>query len=251
MSWFSGLLGKRKEQSSKDPLSLSAIGCDMHSHFIPGVDDGAQTMDDSLQLLQKMQALGYKKCITTPHIKMDIYPNSEEKLRRVFDQLQEEKVRAGIGIEVELAAEYYLDDTFAERLKDRELLCFGKQRYVLMEFSFTTLPVFEEDTFKRVLDRGYIPILAHFERYLYFHGKPEVAEKYRKMGVNTQMNLLSLTGHYGPDIRKQAERMVDDCLFDFVGTDAHRIQHLQLLEEHLSMPYLAELGKRLVKNQGL
>lgn len=251
MSWFSGLLGKRKEQSSKDPLSLSAIGCDMHSHFIPGVDDGAQTMDDSLQLLQKMQALGYKKCITTPHIKMDIYPNSEEKLRRVFDQLQEEKVRAGIGIEVELAAEYYLDDTFAERLKDRELLCFGKQRYVLMEFSFTTPPVFEEDTFKRVLDRGYIPILAHFERYLYFHGKPEVAEKYRKMGVNTQMNLLSLTGHYGPDIRKQAERMVDDCLFDFVGTDAHRIQHLQLLEEHLSMPYLAELGKRLVKNQGL
>jgi tyrosine-protein phosphatase YwqE len=251
MSWFSGLLGKRKEQSSKDPLSLSAIGCDMHSHFIPGVDDGAQTMDDSLQLLQKMQALGYKKCITTPHIKMDIYPNSEEKLRRVFDQLQEEKVRAGIGIEVELAAEYYLDDTFAERLKERELLCFGKQRYVLMEFSFTTPPVFEEDTFKRVLDRGYIPILAHFERYLYFHGKPEVAEKYRKMGVNTQINLLSLTGHYGPDIRKQAERMVDDCLFDFVGTDAHRIQHLQLLEEHLSMPYLAELGKRLVKNQGL
>lgn len=251
MSWFSGLLGKRKEQSSKDPLSLSAIGCDMHSHFIPGVDDGAQTMDDSLQLLQKMQALGYKKCITTPHIKMDIYPNSEEKLRRVFDQLQEEKVRAGIGIEVELAAEYYLDDTFAERLKDRELLCFGKQRYVLMEFSFTTPPVFEEDTFKRVLDRGYIPILAHFERYLYFHGKPEVAEKYRKIGVNTQMNLLSLTGHYGPDIRKQAERMVDDCLFDFVGTDAHRIQHLQLLEDHLSMPYLAELGKRLVKNQGL
>lgn len=251
MSWFSGLLGKRKEQSSKDPLSLSAIGCDMHSHFIPGVDDGALTMDDSLQLLQKMQALGYKKCITTPHIKMDIYPNSEEKLRRVFDQLQEEKVRAGIGIEVELAAEYYLDDTFAERLKERELLCFGKQRYVLMEFSFTTPPVFEEDTFKRVLDRGYIPILAHFERYLYFHGKPEVAEKYRKMGVNTQMNLLSLTGHYGPDIRKQAERMVDDCLFDFVGTDAHRIQHLQLLEDHLSMPYLAELGKRLVKNQGL
>lgn len=251
MSWFSGLLGKRKEQSSKDPLSLSAIGCDMHSHFIPGVDDGAQTMDDSLQLLQKMQALGYKKCITTPHIKMDIYPNSEEKLRRVFDQLQEEKVRAGIGIEVELAAEYYLDDTFAERLKERELLCFGKLRYVLMEFSFTTPPVFEEDTFKRVLDRGYIPILAHFERYLYFHGKPEVAEKYRKMGVNTQMNLLSLTGHYGPDIRKQAERMVDDCLFDFVGTDAHRIQHLQLLEDHLSMPYLAELGKRLVKNQGL
>jgi len=251
MSWFSGLLGKRKEQSSKDPLSLSAIGCDMHSHFIPGVDDGAQTMDDSLQLLQKMQALGYKKCITTPHIKMDIYPNSEEKLRRVFDQLQEEKVRAGIGIEVELAAEYYLDDTFAERLKERELLCFGKQRYVLMEFSFTTPPVFEEDTFKRVLDRGYIPILAHFERYLYFHGKPEVAEKYRKIGVNTQMNLLSLTGHYGPDIRKQAERMVDDCLFDFVGTDAHRIQHLQLLQEHLSMPYLAELGKRLVKNQGL
>lgn len=251
MSWFSGLLGKRKEQSSKDPLSLSAIGCDMHSHFIPGVDDGAQTMDDSLQLLQKMQALGYKKCITTPHIKMDIYPNSEEKLRRVFDQLQEEKVRAGIGIEVELAAEYYLDDTFAERLKECELLCFGKQRYVLMEFSFTTPPVFEEDTFKRVLDRGYIPILAHFERYLYFHGKPEVAEKYRKIGVNTQMNLLSLTGHYGPDIRKQAERMVDDCLFDFVGTDAHRIQHLQLLEEHLSMPYLAELGKRLVKNQGL
>ena len=251
MSWFSGLLGKRKEQTAKNPLKLSAFRCDMHSHFLPGVDDGAQTLEDSLQLLQKMQDIGYKKCITTPHIKMDIYPNSEEKLRQVFDHLQEEKERSGIGIDVELAAEYFLDDTFIERLQQRELLCFGRQKYVLMEFSFTTPPVFEEEAFKRVLDKGYVPVLAHFERYLYFHGRPEIAEKYRNMGVNIQMNLLSLTGHYGPEIRKQAERMVDDCLFDFVGTDAHRIQHLQLLEDHLSLPYLAELGKRLVKNQGL
>jgi tyrosine-protein phosphatase YwqE len=251
MSWFSGLLGKGKEPSSNAPLKLSAFRCDMHSHFVPGVDDGAQTMEDSLQLLQRMQALGYKKCITTPHIKMDIYPNSEDTLRRVFDQLQEEKARAGIGIEVELGAEYYLDDTLLERLQNRDLLCFGQQKYVLIEFSFTTPPVFDEEVFKRALDKGYVPILAHFERYLYFHGRPEMAEKYRNLGVNIQMNLLSLTGHYGQEIRKQAERMVDDCLFDFVGTDAHRIQHLQLLEDHLSLPYLAELGKRLVKNQGL
>ena len=79
----------------------------------------------------------------------------------------------------------------------------------------------------------------------------EAAEKYRQLGVNIQMNLLSLTGHYGPEIRKQAERMVDDCMFDFVGTDAHRMQHLQTLEENVQLPYFRELGQRLVKNQGL
>lgn len=251
MSWFSGLFAKDKKGRDREFLQLGVFHCDMHSHFLPGVDDGAQSLDDSLQLLQKMQALGYKKCITTPHIKMDIYPNSEEKLRQVFDHLQEEKERSGISIEVELAAEYFLDDTFLERLQQRELLCFGQERHVLMEFSFTTPPVFEEEAFKRVLDKGYVPVLAHFERYVYFHGRPEIADHYRKIGINVQMNLLSLTGHYGPEIRKQAERMVDDCLFDFVGTDAHRIQHLHLLEDHLSLPYLAELGKRLVKNQGL
>ncbi|NBU91558.1 MAG: capsular biosynthesis protein [Flavobacteriia bacterium] len=251
MAWFSKLFSQDKTAAIPESLNLKAFRCDMHNHFLPGVDDGSKSMEESLELLRKMEDLGYAKCIITPHIKLDIYPNSEANLQQVFGELEEAKQRAGIGLEIALGAEYFLDDSFVERIQRKELLCFGKQRYVLMEFSFTTPPVFEEAVFKRLQDRGYTPILAHFERYIYLLNSPEYAEKYRKMGVNIQMNLMSLTGHYGPEIRKQAEKMVDDCLFDFVGTDAHRIQHLQLLEAHVNEPYFVELGKRLVKNQGL
>jgi tyrosine-protein phosphatase YwqE len=251
MGIFSHLFRKEMPVEGPKPLEFNRIACDMHSHFLPAVDDGSQSMDESLALLHKMQELGYKKCITTPHIKMDFYPNSEERLKTVHGELLAQMEAVGLTIRLELGAEYFLDDTFLERIEQQELLCFGKQRYVLMEFSFTTPPVFESEAFQRVLDKGYTPILAHFERYIYFHGSMEAAEKYRQLGVNIQMNLLSLTGHYGLEIRKQAERMVDDCMFDFVGTDAHRMQHLQTLEENVQLPYFRELGQRLVKNQGL
>jgi len=251
MGWLSRIFSKPDAQTTQAPLNLSWFNTDMHSHFLPGVDDGARTMEESLAMLSKMQELGYQKCILTPHIKMDMYPNSETDLQLMFLELTQAMAAAGLSIRVELAAEYYLDDHFLNRLENTQLLSFGPQRYVLVEFSFVNAPVFELETFQRIIDKGYTPILAHFERYVYFHGSIASAETYRAMGVNIQLNLNSLTGHYGPDVKKQAERMLDQFTVDFVGTDAHRMDHLVLLENHLNVPHLKLLNERLLKNQSL
>ena len=251
MGWLSRIFSKPDAQTTQAPLNLSWFNTDMHSHFLPGVDDGARTMDESLAMLRKMQEFGYQKCILTPHIKMGTYPNAESDLQLRFLELTQAMKTVGLTIQVELAAEYYLDDHFLNRLENTPLLTFGPQRYVLVEFSFVNPPVFEIETFQQIIDKGYTPILAHFERYVYFHGSIASAETYRAMGVNIQLNLNSLTGHYGPDVKKQAERMLDQFTVDFVGTDAHRMDHLVLLENHLSSPYLAQLNERLLKNQSL
>jgi tyrosine-protein phosphatase YwqE len=223
----------------------------MHSHFLPGVDDGARNMEESLAMLEKMEQFGYQKCILTPHVKSSIYPNTSESLMKVFKDLKEAAIAQGLRLELELGAEYFLDDYFITLLDEQPLLCFGKDRFVLVEFSFTNPPVYEEEAFTKIKAKGYTPILAHFERYIYFHGSMEAAQRYRELGVNIQLNLNSLTGHYGPEVRKQAERMMDECLVDFVGTDAHRIDHLSLLESNLSLPYVHGIGQRLLKNQAL
>ena len=251
MGWLSRIFSKPEAQTTQAPLNLSWFNTDMHSHFLPGVDDGARTMDESLAMLRKMREFGYQKCILTPHIKMDMYPNSEADLQLRFLELTQAMDTAGLTIRVELAAEYYLDDHFLNRLENTPLLSFGPQRYVLVEFSFVNAPVFEIETFQRIIDKGYTPILAHFERYVYFHGSIASAETYRAMGVNIQLNLNSLTGHYGPEVKKQAERMLDQFTVDFVGTDAHRMDHLVLLENHLNVPHLKLLNERLLKNQSL
>lgn len=251
MGWLSRIFSKPDTLTTQAPLNLSWFNTDMHSHFLPGVDDGARTMEESLAMLRKMQEFGYQKCILTPHIKIGTYPNSEADLQLRFLELTQAMETAGLSLRVELAAEYYLDDHFLNRLENTPLLSFGQQRYILVEFSFVNPPVFELETFQRILDKGYTPILAHFERYVYFHGSIASAETYRAMGVNIQLNLNSLTGHYGPEVKKQAERMLDEFCVDFVGTDAHRMDHLVLLEAHLDSPYLAQLNERLLKNQGV
>ena len=250
MSWFRKVFSSSQTEASPK-LSLSWLNADMHSHFIPGIDDGSKSMDESLALLLKMKDLGYRKCVTTPHIKMDMYPNTEEAILRGFEEVKKEMHHRNFDFPLEVAAEYFLDDSILPKIEKKSLLNFGKEKFVLVEFSFTNPPVYEKDIFKRMLDKGYTPILAHFERYLYFLGSVDAAATYRELGVNIQMNLNSLTGHYGPEIRKQAELMMDEVLVDFAGTDAHRMDHLTMLEEHLSLPYLSSLSHRLLKNQGL
>lgn len=251
MGWFSSLFSKKETNPSSKPLVLSWFGTDIHSHLLPGVDDGAQTMDESIAMVTKMASLGFKHCILTSHVKMDIYPNSSQRLKAAFDTLNNQVQELSIPIRLSLGAEYYMDDSLLSKVAEGDILSFGEQKYVLMEFSFATPPVQEENVFDAFLQAGYKPILAHFERYGYFHGSVEKALAYRKQGVFIQMNLNSLTGHYGAEVRKQAERLIDEFALDFVGTDAHRMEHLTHLASHLHLPYMQALGNRLMYNQGL
>ncbi len=247
MGIFSNLF---KKKEVLPPFDLGRFKSDMHSHLIPGIDDGAQDMDQTIAMLAKFESLGYKKVVTTPHIMTDSFPNNPEIILSGLEKVKNEIKKVGIEIEIEAAAEYYFDETLMPKIKNKELLTFG-DNYVLVEFAFHSPPQFLDQLFFELKTHGYRPVIAHFERYLYYLGKIDKAEKWRSEGINIQINLNSLFGQYGPEVQKQAEKLIDEGQFDFVGTDCHRIEHLMILEKNLSSPYLHKIGKYLVKNMVL
>lgn len=249
MSLFSKIF--KKEEPKLDKLDLTSFQVDIHSHLIPGIDDGAQTMDESIAMLAKFESLGYRKVITTPHIMSDYFKNSPETILPGLERLRETKEKLNLKIEVEAAAEYYYDETLLAKLQKKEkLLTFG-DNYVLFEFSFHSEPPEPEKLFFELLTQGYKPVVAHFERYLFLKNNIDSVYKWREEGVNIQLNLNSLTGHYGPQIKKQGEQLIDAQQIDFVGTDCHRIDHLLLLEENLRLPYIHKLVELPLKNMSL
>lgn len=237
--------GKKKEVLQ--PFDLSRLKVDIHSHLIPGIDDGSQTMDETIAMLTKFQSLGYKKVITTPHVMSDSFPNTSEIILSGLEEVRSEIKKVGLTIEIDAAAEYYFDETFVAKIKAKDLLTFG-DNYVLLEFPFHSTPQYIDQMFFELQSRGYRPVVAHFERYMYYLGKIDKAIEWRQKGINIQININSLSGHYGPDIKKQAERLIDAGEFDFIGTDCHRIEHLMLLEDSLTSPYIHKIGNYLLKN---
>ncbi|MFC0181220.1 Tyrosine-protein phosphatase YwqE [Pseudarcicella hirudinis] len=208
---------------------FSFIGTDIHSHLIPGIDDGCVDMESSIQCIERFIALGYKKIITTPHIMADVYPNTPEIIKEGLANLQNELNNRGISIEIEAAAEYKIDDLFVDLLEKDNLLTFG-DKHILVEVSFVAAPVNMDAVLFSLLTKGYKPILAHPERYNYWAGQMAVFEKIRSMGCYLQLNLMSLSNHYGPRARKTALELLDKGYIDFFGTDVHRPADLKLLE---------------------
>ena len=248
-----GLLGSifGGKRSQLEPFDLSLIKADMHSHLIPGIDDGSKSIDESIVMLAKFESLGYKKVITTPHIMSDYFRNSPETILPGLDTLRNTAKELGLTIQIDAAAEYYFDESLMDKLRNKiPLMTFG-DKYVLFEFSFHDAPSQIDALFFEFLTQDYKPVLAHFERYPYFFGDLKKAKEWREKGINIQMNLNSLSGNYGPEVKKQAELLIDHQLIDFVGSDCHRIEHLLMLEDNLRNPYMHKLADLPLKNQSL
>ena len=221
-----------KSSRKNTPADLSQLVVDLHSHLLPGIDDGSKSMDHTLGMLLKFEELGYKKVITTPHVMHGFYDNTTAIILEKLEEVRAAIRQAGLTIEIDASAEYYYDETLFERIKSKDLLPFCGN-HVLFECSFRSEPQQLEELAFAFRSSGYQPILAHFERYFYYHGSVEMARKLRERGVWIQLNLNSLTGHYGPDVKKQGLLLIKEQLVDVAGTDCHRIEHLQLLENHL------------------
>jgi protein-tyrosine phosphatase len=226
---------------SKSKIDLTMLGVDMHNHFLPGIDDGAKKIEESIEMLQKMEQLGYSKIVMTPHIYPGLYENNKEIISSAFAKVKQAQ-HLFPSLELDFAAEYFFDDGLFDKISNSELLCFYGN-HVLFEFSFLNMPQRTDDLYFKLHAKNYQGILAHVERYPYFHGDFESMQEIRNRGILLQLNLLSLTGRYGPTVKKQAEQLIDRSLIDIVATDAHRIEHLVLLEQHLSSKYFQKLMK--------
>ncbi|MCO6498812.1 MAG: histidinol phosphatase [Vicingus serpentipes] len=237
MSFFSSIF---KREPNMPPADLSMVGVDFHSHLIPGIDDGSPDMESTIVMIQKFKEMGYQKIITTPHMMCDYYQNTPDKILKGLDEVREELVKQNINIEFFAAAEYNLDDGLSKLIKDKKILTFG-DNYVLFELPFMSEPPNLQEIIFDLQMAGYKPILAHPERYSYWYRDFEKYEELKTRGVLLQLNLLSLTGHYSPETKKVAEKMVEANLIDGIGTDCHRIEHLLQFEDNLKLKHLHQL----------
>lgn len=235
MSWWSAF--RKKEKIELPPVDLSVLELDMHSHLIPGIDDGSKSMDETIAMMAKFEDLGFKRLVTTPHIMADFYRNTPDIILGGLEKVKSTAQQIGLKINIEAAAEYYFDDSLMSRLKNKEQLLTFCGNHMLFEFSMLEKPSGIEELVFELTTQDYTPVLAHFERYRFYFGNPEKALWFKENGVKIQLNLLSLTGHYGPDVKKQAEAIVDLGCVDFVASDCHRIEHLMKIEKGKKLEY--------------
>lgn len=219
-------------------FDYSSIKVDMHSHVLPGIDDGAQTVEESIFLVKKMIALGIAKIIATPHIMADYYRNTPETINSALDTLRAEIKKQALEVVIEAAAEHYFDETFEARVDEKRLMLIG-EKHVLFEFSFINRPPNVINVVQKLKDHGYTPILAHPERYPYM--ELEDFKQLHDWGVNFQLNSISLTGYYGRETKKLAETLIDNQLIDFISSDMHHPKHAEALRDSLRTDYMEKL----------
>jgi protein-tyrosine phosphatase len=233
---FSRLFGRRRKEDSQyahlptpETPDWSVLGADMHSHFLPGIDDGSKDIADSLSLLRSMVDMGYKTIITTPHVFIDYYPNTTETIQNALKLAQNVLKENNINVELRAAAEYYMDDYFSNLLEKEPLLTIHKNE-VLVEFSMVYEPPQLAQTLFKMQTAGYKPIIAHPERYIFFHRDISKYEELKDRGCLLQMNMLSIAGYYGQNVKMVAEQLLAKGLYDYCGSDAHHEKHISVLK---------------------
>jgi tyrosine-protein phosphatase YwqE len=246
MNFITNLFGS----SSKSTFDLSQLGVDMHSHLIPGIDDGSPSMDHTIAMLAKFEQMGFRKVITTPHILNNVHPNTPETILGGLAKVRAEIQRLGMSIEIEAAAEYYCDETFLPLIEQNNILSFG-QNLVLMEFGFLSPSQYEAQALFNLQVAGYVPVIAHYERYPYYFGDFKKVDELRERNILIQVNLNSLTGHYGPGVKKMAEQLIKNKQVDFLGTDCHRMEHLVMIEQSLDLSIYKHIEALNLKNNRL
>jgi len=217
------------DRSKKDVINLSHIGLDLHSHIIPGIDDGVETVEDALIMVQKLQELGYRHIFTTPHIMWDCYKNTPEIILAGLKDVRHAAEKANLSIKIDAAAEYFIDEHFMELLSTGgDILTLPGNR-VLVELPYSTPLMNTSETLFYIIEKGYRPVLAHPERYTYFYSDPTIYQKLCDQGCELQVNILSLGNYYGENVHKMADWLLRHKLISFIGTDSHRLQHLDLI----------------------
>lgn len=227
---------------------LEWLGVDMHSHLLPGIDDGATDVVQSVGFIKRLQELGFQKLLCTPHVFSDLYPNTPDTIQSALDHTRQALKNANVVVEIGTAAEYMVNDTFKVT---NELLCLPN-KHVLIEMSYLAeMPNIEQVIFNLQV-KGYVVILAHPERYNFYFEKHQRFHRFKEMGVLFQLNLLSVSGYYGKNVKKLAEYLLQKNYYDLAGTDLHHDKHLQVLtQETQSGRLFNKLGHVGFKNKEL
>lgn len=205
---------------------------DIHLHVIPGIDDGAQDVDSAITLVTDLAEMGIKHIIATPHVTAVTFENTRQSIAGPFEELRTAMDARGLSeIELKHAAENRIDELFIRNLNNNDFITYPN-KYILIENPFVQEPWDLENTIFELKVRGYNPIMAHPERFVYYLTKPKRLEELHRH-IPFQVNLLSLAGHYGKTIKKFAEKLAEAGMIDLIGTDTHCREHTDCFREYL------------------
>ncbi len=205
---------------------------DIHSHLLPNIDDGAKTIEDTKFLISELQNIGFKKFITTPHTFSGFWDNTKEGI--LEKEKETNSLLAENNITLKAASEYLLDDHFASLFKKGEILTL-KDNLVLVEMSYLNAPIHLYDLLFDLQVAGYKPVLAHPERYLFYHKNFDEYKKLKNAGCYLQLNLLSTVGYYGKEVAETANKILEKGMYDFSGSDVHHPKHIKAFESKITI----------------
>ncbi len=218
---------------------------DIHSHLLPGIDDGSPNMEQTKLLISRMQEIGFEQFITTPHIIKNVWSNTKSGI-----EVLEKKVIESLGnnLSFHAAAEYMMDNEFIELFINETLLTL-KDKHVLVEMSYINAPI---QLFEIIFDlqiAGYKPILAHPERYSFYDNNFNEYERLKKAGCLFQLNLLSTVGYYGKEAQKTADKLLENEMINFVGSDIHHENHINSFDNKIKINNVKNLELAIENNQ--
>lgn len=220
---------------------------DIHSHLLPGIDDGSKSVEETENLMSQMNGLGISHFITTPHIYTNVWDNTETIISEKLQSTQTALVGKECFSSFRAGAEYMIDSFFMKRLETEKLLTL-KDNYVLVEMSYLHPPMQLFEILFEIQLAGYKPVLAHPERYLFYTKNFREYERLKKSGCLFQLNLLSCVDYYGIIISETADKLLKNGMIDFVGSDVHHQNHIDSFSRKVTLKNIPELEKAINNN---
>lgn len=220
---------------------------DIHSHLLFGIDDGAKTPKNTVSLVSKLVKAGCSQLITTPHIMYSVWDNTPDTIQARLEETKAVLAQNGIDIPFRAAAEYLMDSYFVKRFRTEKLLSL-KDNHVLVEMSYINPPIQLYEMLFDLQVAGYVPVLAHPERYSFYHRNFAEYHKLRNAGCLFQVNLLSTVGYYGEKVAKTAEKLLREGLIDFTGSDVHHDNHMAAFSKRVKLKDAKPLTEALRNN---
>ncbi len=220
---------------------FSPLGTDLHCHVLPGMDDGASTMNESIRMLTEMARLGFSKIIATPHVISSLYPNTRDQIEGQVFHLQEVIFDLKLDILIEGSGEYHMDDELLGLVQKSEVIPFGQRNYLLIELPWEKPRFSYEEILREIQILGYMPVIAHPERYGWMMGNMKLYQRLKDFGVLFQLNINSLNSLYGFPSKYAAHQLIDAGMISFAGSDAHYMGHITELQKALQNSHFAKL----------
>jgi len=234
-------LFKKSGVSATKNRDWGFVKTDIHSHILPGIDDGAQTIEDSLTLVDSMYSNGYRRMVATPHSSEDIYPNDTKTILERRDLLRRAVAQKGIDMQIDAAAEYMIDERFVNMVESGETILTIHDNRVLVEMSYLLESPYLHNGLFALQTHGYQPILAHPERYNFYHNTLDKYDELKEKGCLFQLNLIAFSGYYGKHVKKVAAYLFERGMYDYVGSDIHHTRHTSALHSVLQSRIMPEL----------